>query len=94
MNIYFNCLSLFIYFLKKASITPLATERSEINLHELSYGKFGFSHFMKNSKTGKAHRTDTLKQPPWRANNSNPKHFIRFNYLDNDEETNNKRYAK
>lgn len=26
-----------------------------------------------------------MKQPPWKANNSNPNHFYRFNYLDRDD---------
>jgi hypothetical protein len=69
--------------------TPGITERSEISLHDLSSGRFGFSRFIKaNGMMGAAghHRPKTassaLKQPPWKANNSNPNHFYRLNYLD------------
>lgn len=69
--------------------TPGITERSEISLHDLSSGRFGFSRFIKsNGMIGAASHnrvksaSSTLKQPPWKANNSNPNHFYRLNYLD------------
>jgi hypothetical protein len=69
--------------------TPGITERSEISLHDLSSGRFGFSRFIKsNGMIGTAghNRAKTassaLKHPPWKANNSNPNHFYRLNYLD------------
>jgi len=66
--------------------TPGITERSEISLHELSSGRFGFSRFIKSNGMIGHNRPKTassaLKQPPWKANNSNPNHFYRLNYLD------------
>ncbi|CAF0723675.1 unnamed protein product [Brachionus calyciflorus] len=71
---------------KKPS-TPLATERSEINLEDLTYGKFGFNRFIKNAvkNSNRPIKITSLKQPPWKANNSNPNHFYRLNYLDDEE---------
>ena len=78
--------------MKKSTPTPIATERSEINLHDLSYGKFGFNRFMKNSKSGRPMvKGVPLKQPPWKGNNPNPNHFYRYNYLEEDEDVANER---
>jgi hypothetical protein len=65
--------------------TPAGTDRSEINLHDLSYGRFGFSKFIKSSRARGLKANSGLKQPPWKANNSNPNHFYRFNYLDDED---------
>jgi hypothetical protein len=77
---------------KKSNITPVATERSQINLNDLSNGKFGFNRFIKSSRSKTpAPKTDSLKQPPWKSNNSNPNHFYRFNYLDQESSNENKK---
>lgn len=78
------------YIPVKKPNTPLTTDRSEVSLESLSNGKFGFSYFMKNNRphSGKLSAKSpgsTLKQPPWKANNSNPNHFYRYNYLDGQE---------
>lgn len=68
--------------------TPLATERSELTLRDISNGRFGFSRFAKSSQ--KLQRTyksaGNIKHPPWKANNSNPNHLYRYNYLDTNDE--------
>ncbi|RNA40424.1 F-box only 16 [Brachionus plicatilis] len=76
---------------KKPS-SPTSMERSEINLEDLTYGKFGFNKFIKNAVANSKRpiKPSGLKNPPWKANNSNPNHFYRFNYLD-DEEKNKKK---
>lgn len=67
---------------KKPDTPPIST-LNEVNLHDLSYGRFGFNKFMRGNRSLKS--SAGLKQPPWKANNSNPNHFYRFNYLDQDE---------
>lgn len=71
----------------------MPTERGELTLRDISNGKFGFSKFAKSAQ--KSQRTykaaGNLKQPPWRANNSNPNHLYRYNYLDVNEELQNKK---
>jgi len=73
--------------------TPMVTERSELTLKDISNGRFGFSRFAKTSqKVPKNFKSaSNLKQPPWKANNSNPNHLYRFNYLDTSEEIQNKK---
>ncbi len=76
------------------SITPVTTERNEINLNEISNGKFGFSNLIisSNPTNTKFSKTESLKQPPWKANNSNPNHFYRFNYLDQELSNDKKKW--
>jgi len=71
----------------------MVTERSELTLKDISNGRFGFSRFAKTSqKVPKNFKSaSNLKQPPWKANNSNPNHLYRFNYLDTSEEIQNKK---
>ena len=67
--------------------TPIPTERSEVTLKDISNGRFGFSKFAQTSqRMPKNFKSGKLKQPPWKANNSNPNHLYRYNYLDTSEE--------
>ncbi len=72
---------------------PMATDRSEVTLKDISNGRFGFSRFAKTAnKIPKSFKsTSHLKQPPWKSNNPNPNHLFRFNYLDTDEDIQSKK---
>ncbi len=73
--------------------TPVATERGDLSLRDISNGKFGFSKFARGAqRTQRTYKAAAnLKQPPWRANDSRPNHLYRFNYLDVGEQLQEKK---
>jgi hypothetical protein len=64
--------------------TPLNTERSQLTIDDLKKTT-SYRATLQLPKFTTVKIGNTLKKnPPWRANNSNPNEFYRFNYLDNE----------